>query len=325
MVLLGADSAVKPWGADGIDAADVACFGETMLLLVPDPPLAPEEAETYRRVIGGAESNVAVHLARAGHRVSWHSALGEDAFGSFIHRTLVAEGIACSVRIDPHRPTGLYVKELRNTSTSVRYYRTGSAASGLLEQDALSVWRYSPRIVHTTGITPALSDDNAAAVDALFRSRGDGLISFDVNYRSALHTLTSADLLYDLCQRADIVFCGLDEAEALWGCVTVEQVFKVLRGPEFVVVKQGSAGASVFHDGQRWDVGPPDVQVVESVGAGDAFAAGFLSGMLRGETLPRCLHIGTEWAGAVLQVYGDLPERPRELFDQTEIGGKHGQ
>src|SRR5699024_3649780 len=159
-------------------------------------------------------------------------------------------------------------------------------------------------------ITAALSDSNHAAMEALLAAERHGaLLSFDVNHRPVLHAGDSAETLARMARQADIVFCGLDEAQALWGCATVEDVRELLSGPDVVVVKRGADGVSAFRDGQRWDCPAPAVEVVESVGAGDAFAAGYLGGLLRDAPTGECLAEGTRLAGAVLQVHGDLPER----------------
>jgi 2-dehydro-3-deoxygluconokinase len=293
---------------------DVACVGETMLLLVPDPPVAPNRAETFRREIGGAESNVAIHLARAGRRSGWVSALGDDAFGEYVLTRVRNEGVDCDgVRIVGDRPTGLYVKELRPGGTTVVYYRGGSAATTLAVEDGELVRRRPPRIVHTTGITAVLSDTSRDLVRSLFADPpGGALRSFDVNYRPRLHGRASADLLRDLARSADIVFCGADEAEALWGVSDAAQVAEHLAGAARVVVKDGKRGATAFHGDAVVSVPAPDVEVVEPVGAGDAFAAGVLDGMLDDADLEQCLRRGAALAGDVLRVDGDLPPARRD-------------
>jgi 2-dehydro-3-deoxygluconokinase len=288
---------------------DVACVGETMLLLVPDPPVSPDRADTFRREIGGAESNVAIHLARAGRRSGWVSAVGDDAFGEYVLSRVRTEGVDCdAVRIVGDRPTGLYVKEFRPGGTSVVYYRSGSAATTLALMDGDVVRRRRPRILHTTGITAVLSDSSRDLVRSLFADPPPGsLRSFDVNYRPRLHGPDSADLLRALARSADIVFCGADEAQALWGVSAAAQVAEHLAGAARVVVKDGKRGATAFHGDTVASVPAPDVEVVEPVGAGDAFAAGVLDGVLDDAGLEACLRRGTALAGEVLQVDGDLP------------------
>ncbi|QBI55192.1 sugar kinase [Streptomonospora litoralis] len=304
---------------DGPGGPEVVCAGETMALLVPDPG-TPEPgsgealgaaAPGYRLEIGGAESNVAVYLARAGHRVTWHSALGDDAFGRHVLARLAAEGVDCSVATDPARRTGLYVKEPDGAGgTLVRYYRTASAATALGGADAARIRAQQPRIVHTTGITAVLSPSCRELVDGLLDGAAPGTLrSFDVNYRPALHGPAEAEVLLRTARRADVVFCGLDEAAALWEAVDAASVRALLEGPELVVVKQGADGATAFRGAQSWHEPAPEVGVVEPTGAGDAFAAGVLHGLLIGADVPASLAEGARLAGAVLGVPGDIPPR----------------
>ena len=295
--------------AERDDPVDAACVGETMALLIPEPPVSGADAATFRRDIGGAESNVAIHLARAGHRVTWHGVLGDDGFGEYVARRLTAEGVAIGGRTNPARPTGLYLKELRSQGTQVRYYREGSAGSTLAEMDAPAILRQRPRLVHTTGITAALSESALGLVTALL-APGDALRSFDVNYRPALHENTGGEPLLTLARRADVVFCGLDEAQALWEVDTVDDVRSLIADPEVLVVKQGEHGATAFRRDQSWHNPAPEVAVVEPVGAGDAFAAGFLQGLLADEAIPGCLATASRLAGTVLGTVGDIPAPP---------------
>lgn len=288
---------------------DVACVGETMLLLVPDPPAAPADAERFRRDIGGAESNVAIGLSRLGLSTSWHSALGDDAFGDYLFARISGEGVSCVVRRDPERVTGLYVKELRGETTTVRYYRRGSAAASLRPEDVHRVITGRPGLVHTSGITPALSSQNQKMVDLLWRSIPGGTrVSFDVNFRPALHGADDAPVLLDLANRADLVFCGEDEAAALWGTASPDEVRDVIHGPSTLVVKQGARGAIAFGAEGRHFYPAPTIDVVEPVGAGDAFATGFLREYLRDGGDLAALAAGTRLAVAALSVHGDLPD-----------------
>ncbi|WP_017610297.1 sugar kinase [Nocardiopsis xinjiangensis] len=309
-------------GGFGIDAV---CVGETMALLVPDPPEAPEDAGSFRLLAGGAESNVAVHLARAGHRVTWHSALGDDGLGRQIHRTLTAEDVACEARVHPERPTGLYLKELGAEGTRVRYYRQGSAATTLGPEDADKILEHAPGLVHTTGITAALSDSAAALVTRLLTADRPGTLrSFDVNHRPALHGPHHTELLLEAARSSDVVFCGLDEAAALWGSHSTDEVRALLPEPWLLVVKQGAHGATAYSEGRSWSREAPDVEVVEPVGAGDAFAAGVLHTLLSGAPMDDCLDEGTRLAGQVLQVHDDIPPRTRPSGTAVAVPQAHG-
>jgi 2-dehydro-3-deoxygluconokinase len=295
---------------------DVVCVGETMVLLVPDPPRTPDLASTFRREIGGAESNVAIHLARLGRRTRWHSVLGDDAFGRFVRGRIADEGVDCgTVRHQPKGRTGLYVKEFRAEGTAVAYYRAGSAATSMGMHDIDDILAERPRVVHTSGITAVLSDSCAALVAMLLAEPQPGVLrSFDVNYRPGLHAGRSAQRLRELAQGSDIVFCGLDEAQALWGAESPDEVRDLLKGPATVVVKQGRDGATAYRDGQCWHAPAPAVDVVEPVGAGDAFAAGVLDGILDSAGMPDCLQRGAALAGEALRVDGDLPPHDAPVY-----------
>lgn len=305
----------------GHSPTDAVCVGETMVLLVPDPPVPPDQAEMFRRDIGGAESNVAIHLARSGRRACWRSALGDDAFGRFVHRRISAEGVDCDVRIDDSRPTGLYVKELGDERTTVQYYRQGSAAAAMGAADTASVWARRPSIVHTTGITATLSESGTELVTELLTGAPAGTLrTFDVNFRQALHDDRSAELLLRLARQADVVFCGLDEAQALWDVTTIDQLRFLLAGPELLLIKRGAEGVSAVRDGTLWHQPAPAVDVVEPVGAGDAFAAGVIDQLLAGADIEACLQRGTRLAGTVLQAHGDLPSDPATTRPHESAG-----
>ncbi|MHC3458999.1 sugar kinase [Streptomyces flavovirens] len=314
----------------------VACIGETMAALVPDPAGPLDGAGVLGIRIAGAESNVAMYLADHGVPVRWVSALGDDPFGRRIRAEVAAAGVDVSgVRTDPHRPTGLLVKDPGTDGTRVHYYRRGSAASALspalLDDDAVR----TAGLVHLSGITPALSTGCRDLVTALLEADpGERTrpVSFDVNHRAALWPDgTAAEVLLRLARRADLTFVGLDEAQDLWGDAAADAaaVRDLLPRPRILVVKDGAREATAFVGSEVHTVPAPRVDVVEPVGAGDAFAAGFIAGLLRGEAPVRALRLGHLTAGAALRVTGDhgpLPDRARlaELLDGTPEGWAEG-
>lgn len=289
----------------------VVCVGETMAALAPDPPRPLADAEQLRLSVAGAESNVAVYLADLGIPAVWLSALGDDPLGHRVRAAVAAAGVDVShVRTDPHRPTGLLLKNPGRTGTRVHYYRSGSAASalgpGLLDGEPVR----SAALLHLTGITPALSPscrDLVARALAAPAAERPYAVSFDVNHRAALWPDgTAATVLRALADRADIVFVGLDEARDLWGAgLTVTGLRELLPGPRILVVKDGARAATAVTAAGVCTVPALRTAVLEPVGAGDAFAAGFLTGLLRGETPARSLRLGHITAVSALQVTGD--------------------
>jgi 2-dehydro-3-deoxygluconokinase len=286
------------------------------------------------RTVGGAESNVACHLAGLGVPVGWVSAVGDDALGRAVVSSVAAAGVDTSrVVVDPVRPTGLYIKEVHPNSL-VRYYRSGSAASHI-GPELLARLRFDGvRIVHTSGITPALSDSCLALMRELFAiARNTHRVSFDLNWRPALwigRDGRDVAVLRELANAADVVLVGGDEAEAVWGFGEPADIRALLPRPDTVVIKQGAKGATMIERDPATGADRPEVfepalrvDVVEPIGAGDAFAAGFLAATLAGESPTRRLRAGHLRAAGVLRTREDIgtplpPELVAELLDADE-------
>ena len=288
----------------------IVCVGETMALITPTGS-ALAEADTATIGIAGAESNVSAGIVAAGHRAAWASRLGDDPLGERVASELERRGVELWVERDEDAPTGVMFKDPGIESSSVYYYRRGSAASrmepGFLTPEQLD----GVRIVHTTGITPALSTSCRQTVDQLFsdaRTAG-AIVSFDVNDRRPLWSREdAAETLARLANAADITFVGRDEAERIWGTVTPAEIRTFLSRCALLVVKDGDVGATAFDgDAESVFVPAPVVDVVEPVGAGDAFASGFLAATLDGADLAARLSAGHAAAERVLTIAADLP------------------
>jgi len=301
----------------GMASADVPALiaiGETMALVTPSRAESLLDAESFRLRVGGAESNVAGHVAALGGTAAWASALGDDVLGQRVHREIAAQGIDTRwVSFDETAPTGVFFKD---PGRGVSYYRAGSAASRMSPASIASVPLEDAAVVHVSGITPALSDDCAAMIDVVFErvAASSALLSFDVNHRNGLWPVAeAAPILRELSLRADIVFVGRDEAETLWGCRTAEDVRELLPAPARLIVKDGDVGATEFSAQGPIFVPAIPTEVVEPVGAGDAFAGGYLAGLLRGRSVQECLRSGHERAHLVLQSTSDSapPTAPR--------------
>jgi 2-dehydro-3-deoxygluconokinase len=295
-----------------VGALDVVSVGETMLMFVPDPPQPLGRETCYRPTVAGAESNVASFASALGARSAWISRVGADSFGEYVLDELSARGVDVRlVERDPVRPTGVAFKDISPDGTRVRYFRHGSAASLLDERTERAVRSMPSRLVHVTGITPALSDSCEALVRGLVERRPSGAtVSFDVNWRPALWLDRDPALLLSLARAADVVFVGLDEAQALWGARDVRAVRRMLPEPGVLVVKQGADGATAYRGREEVFVPPLPVDVVEPVGAGDALAAGFLVGLLRGRPVKQALRLGTIVAASALRVASDVGPLP---------------
>jgi 2-dehydro-3-deoxygluconokinase len=308
---------------------DVVTLGETMVSLRTGTPL--RLGGTLTMTMAGAESNVAIGLARLGHRVRWGGRVGADEVGAFILRTLRAESVAVdTVVVDAERPTGLMLAERRVADVSrVSYYRAGSAGSALSGAEAAACLADTPRILHVTGITPALSVSAAEAVATAVRlaRRAGALVSVDVNYRSRLWTPRQArSALSELVRSADIVIASEDEL----GLVVTETRDESAAAEELaasgvsqLVIKRGARGATVWHEGRAHHAAAIPVTVRDTIGAGDAFDAGYLSGVLDGLSPAAALRRGTVTGAFAVSAVGDwegLPNRDELTLLDAEAG-----
>ncbi|HEY3078976.1 MAG TPA: sugar kinase [Chloroflexota bacterium] len=297
---------------------DVVTFGETMVLLAAVEAGPLRFANTFSRHAAGTESNVAIGLARLGHRVGWFSRLGDDEFGQYVFNVVRSEGVDTShVIVDAEAPTGVLFKEKRELGPRrILYYRRGSAASRLGPGDLDPEYVAGARFLHLTGVTLALGQSCREAVHAaaeLARQRGR-LVSFDPNLRLRLWSRDEARAamraLLPLC---DVVLPGLDEAELLTGESDPDRAADALRalGPSTVVVKLGAEGALGVGPSER--VRAPGIRlerIVDPVGAGDGFAARFLAGQLRGLGLLESLRLGNTVGAFATTVVGDWEGLP---------------
>jgi 2-dehydro-3-deoxygluconokinase len=297
---------------------DVVTFGETMVLFAAAEQGPLRFANTFTRHAAGTESNFAIGLARLGHQVGWFSRVGDDEFGQYIVNTVRGEGVDTSrVIVDGEAPTGVLFKEKRELGPrKIVYYRRGSAASRLAPADLDADYIGGARYLHLTGITPALSETARAAVFAaaeLARARGV-TVSFDPNLRLRLWTREQArETMRALLPLCDLVLPGLDEAELLVGESDPDRAADAIRarGPSTVVVKLGPEGALAVSAGGR--IRAPGIRlerIVDPVGAGDGFAAGFIAGQLRGLDLLESLKIGNTVGAFATTVVGDVEGLP---------------
>ncbi|MFJ4226444.1 sugar kinase [Paenarthrobacter nicotinovorans] len=298
------------------------CVGETMAMLTPAQAVPLHMASELHCGIGGAESNVAMGLAAMGLETHWVSRVGHDGFGTRILNDLRDHGVGVTgVEVDAERPTGLYVKVPAQESdpdggSSVLYYRQGSAASAMgpdtLSNPAVSSLLDNASLIHLSGITAALSPDCLSLLEELLTSPRDGrIISFDVNWRAALWAGQDRAVLQRLANLADVVLVGKDEAEHAFGTTDEAELRRLMPNPGVLVIKNEAISAIALDKaGTREEVPALSVAVVEPVGAGDSFAAGYLSGLLYGLGQKESLRRGHVAAACTLTVHGDRGPLP---------------
>ncbi len=308
---------------------EVITLGETMILFSPETDGPLRYVDRFQRRAAGAESNVAIGIARLGHTAGWISRLGDDEFGHYIRTSLRGEGVDVSrVRMDPNHPTGVMFRERGLMGrVEVIYYRRGSAASHLSPEDLDPAYFRGARLLHLTGITPALSASCRATVyRSIELGREAGMtISFDPNLRLKLWPLDEARrVLRDLAGQADIVLVGLEEGETIFQCEGERALAEAILagGAKVVVVKLGAQGAYLRTEQEEARVPAyPVSHVVDPVGAGDGFDAGVLAGWLKGWEWPDCLRLGALVGALAVTVPGDVEGYP----DMAQVQRYWGQ
>jgi 2-dehydro-3-deoxygluconokinase len=315
---------------------DVVTFGEAMAMFVADTIGELQDVDQFKRCLAGAEINVAIGLARLGLRSGWVSQVGDDAFGKYIVKRLLEEKINTDgVGTDELNPTGFQLKSRVSAGDpQVQYFRKRSAASqmgpALLDRD----YFLSARHMHMTGIPLAISPSiRGFAEEALRLMKQAGrTVSFDPNLRPSLWSSEKEmiSVTNEAAFKADWVMPGIEEAEKLTGMRNVQAIaeFYLRQGVKLVVVKLGPQGAYYCSRSIEGTVTGFRVnRVVDSVGAGDGFAVGLISGLLHGMSIEQSVMCGNAIGALAVQTFGDHDGYPTEAelaaFINNNIDSRH--
>lgn len=302
---------------------EVVTLGEPLAAFLAVEPVALADVGTYRLHVAGAESNVAIGIARLGHAAALVGRVGDDGLGTAIMRRLRGEGVdVAGLGIEPDMPTGILIRERRAFGPSEVIYRRADSAGSRLGPDDLarSGGLRGASWLHLTGITPALSASARAAVDSAIEEarRAGATVSFDVNLRRRLWSAeVAAPVLGAIARRADVVFGSPDELALVAGGPDASA--RLLgEGVSLVVTKSGPDGASSLDAAGQAMVAPafPVRAAVDPVGAGDAFCAGFIAARLDELEVDQALIWGTACGAAVAAIEGDIDGLP----SRAELG-----
>ncbi|MEV8632020.1 sugar kinase [Streptosporangium sp. NPDC051023] len=299
---------------------DLVTLGESMALFTARRTGLLRHARDFGLGVGGAESNLAIGVSRLGRSAAWIGRVGADEFGELLRSTLAGEGVDIrGMIVDPEAPTGLMVKNRRTAElVDVRYYRSGSAGSRLGPADLDVALLRSARVLHVTGITLALSASAAEAVRAAVTEARDAgvTVSMDINYRRALWTPDEASTaLREIVTATDVLFATEAEARLIAEGEDAVGLAKALStlGPRHVLVKRGPLGAVELSDGVVRHAEPYRVTEIDPVGAGDAFAAGWLAETLEGAAPERRLATACAAGAFAVTSEGDWESLPRRI------------
>ncbi|MFC7393151.1 sugar kinase [Scopulibacillus cellulosilyticus] len=305
---------------------EVITFGESMGLFMPTGQKGIANSSQFEKSFGGAETNLAIGISRLGHQVGWFGHLGDEPIGHYIFKVLRGEGIDVSeVKFHEDANTGFMIREFISGKSSVYYYRKNSAASLMKPEDLNESYIKNAKILHVTGITPALSDSCRETVaKAIDIAKSHGVkVCFDPNLRLKLWDIEQArPVLLDFAQKADIFLPGLDELELLYETDDFNTILNHLKElPCPSIIKGGDNKTYVFQDGNLTSVPYFKIdQIVDTVGAGDGFCAGFITGLLENKTLEESVKLGNLIGSMVIQSHGDWEALPTKRQVEQALG-----
>lgn len=297
------------------ESFEVVAIGEVMGLLDPEAIGPLEDVARFTLRVAGAEGNVLINLAHLGHSTAFISAVGADPVGRLVTRTLAEQGVNVDhVQTDPSAATGVFFKErFGDGERRVYYYRHGSAASRLgpdrLDLDAVGV----PKVLTVSGVTLGLGDGTGlseVAKQALdWAAARSSTVVFDPNLRPTLWDAEKAAAEFaHILPKIDVLLAGREEMATLVPDADPDSAARRLcdDGMGAVVLKNGSKGALVYEHGRVTHIEPYPVRaVVDPVGAGDAFAAGVISGLLHGWSVRDGAMVGAVLGARAVTISGD--------------------
>src|SRR5699024_4584276 len=267
---------------------DVITIGDALITFNPQAKGPMKYVNTFERKVGGAELNFAIGCARLGLQTGWVSRLGNDEFGKYILNFVRGEGIDTGeVKLVDGYPTSLYFKEvLEDGSGRSFYYRSNSPTDTLTEETLNEEYIKNAKVLHITGVFLAVNKDKNIGLikkAAKIAKENGVLVSMDPNIRLRLWTKEEVKAaIHELLPYVDILLTGDEEADILFDTMETDKIIEEAKklGISYVAIKQGENGAVGYHDGEFIDAPPVKAKkVVDTVGAGDGFDAGFVYGI----------------------------------------------
>ena len=299
----------------------IVLVGEPMGLFIAEETGELEDVSRFSAAVAGAEYNVAVGLSRLGHTALYCTRLGNDPMGKRILKSMASNGVSADlVTVTDDAVTGFMMKGKTDVGDpKIAYFRRGSAASQLSTHDIDKLDLCGCDFLHVTGIFPAVSKSALEAVKRLMaRAKAlDMFVSFDPNLRPQLwgDEKEMVRTLNALAQEADLVLPGIGEGKILTKRDTAEGIAEYYheRGVDSVIVKLGADGAYWSTGGEHGTVPAfPVKKIVDTVGAGDGFAAGVISAVAEGLSLREAASRGAVIGSIQITHKGDnegLPTR----------------
>ncbi|WP_173915496.1 sugar kinase [Halobacillus sp. Marseille-Q1614] len=309
---------------------DIITIGDAMIAFEPNSTGPMRFANQFQKKVGGAELNVMVGCSRLGLNTGWISRLGQDEFGKTIRNYARGEGVDVSeVEFVEGHPTSVYFKEMmEDGSVRTFYYREKSPTLPMGPEDLNEDYIKQAKILHVTGIFPAIDESNVAIIEQAIAlaKKHDVKVSFDPNIRLKLWSKEQArETLAKILPDIDILLAGAEEMDILIGESDPDKIIEETKnlGIPYTAIKLGSEGSVGYYEGEKLKAPPvPPKKVVDTVGAGDGFNAGFLYGFLQKWPLEKILHFANTIGSMVVGVKGDNEGLPYYEEVQVLLGEK---
>jgi 2-dehydro-3-deoxygluconokinase len=295
---------------------EVVSFGEPLIGIYPPDNCSIADDVPLSKTWGGDTSNVALALSKLGHKAAYITRVGDDGFGHSFLKLWCENNVDTSqVKVDTEHRTGLYFISYQDGKHVFTYYRRNSAASWISPEDIDWEFLREVKVLHLSGISQAISQHALeVSVDLLnFAKQHHILVSYDVNYRPPLWKteIAKAVISYAIEEYADILEITDDEMKLLgWGERPEELVSHFSRTPQICAVKMGEQGCYVRQNEKEIRVKPFSMDVVDTVGAGDAFDAGLIVGVLEEMEFERLAEFANAVAVLTCRDVGPLRAQP---------------
>lgn len=301
----------------------VITLGEALIQLNAVTPGPLRYVNYFEKHIAGSELNFCIAIVRNGLSCGIITRVGNDEFGRNIIEYLLSKGIDIShVKIDEAQ-TGVYFIQrgypVPNKSELI-YYRKFSAGSKLRPEDVNEDYVRKALLVHSTGITLAISESARMAVFKAFELGNKR--SFDTNIRLKLWTPEEAkNVILRLLKKYDIevLITDEDDSKILVDTTNSDEAYKKFRefGVRLLIFKRGAKGAILYYDNNKIEKEAFRVPVKDPTGAGDALGGTFVALYLRGKDVIYAFNHALVAASLVVTVRGDNELIPNE--EEAEI------
>ena len=307
---------------------DLVCMGRAAVDLYGEQIGARlEDQSSFAKYLGGCPANIAVGASRLGLKAAMLTRVGDEHNGRFVHETLAAEGVDVShVKTDPHRLTALVFLAIRDRDTfPLIFYRHECADMGIAAEDFDAAFIGSARALLVSGTHFSQPGIAAVCLRAIRQARR---FVFDIDYRPVLWGLTSPGMgeqrfvasqhvtrkLQEVIPLAHLVIGTEEEFHIAGGCEDTDEALRRLQqlSQAVFVVKRGPLGCTVHAGGAASRGEGFPVEVFNVLGAGDGFAAGFLSGWLRDLPLEECARRANACGALVVSRHGCAPSMPSQ-------------